>query len=74
MKDRAAQLRAAGDAAVARHLAGEAGQIRQVLIEKPGLGRTEHFTLTEIDSDQTGEIIAARITGHTHRALIATPL
>ncbi len=74
VKDRAAQLRAAGDAAVARHLAGEAGQIRQVLIEKPGLGRTEHFTLTEIDSDQTGEIIAARITGHTHRALIATPL
>jgi threonylcarbamoyladenosine tRNA methylthiotransferase MtaB len=71
VKERAGRLRAAGDAAVARHLAAEQGAQRQVLVEKPGLGRTEHFTLTEIDSDATGAIVSARITGYTQRALIA---
>ena len=34
-------------------------------------GRTEHFTLAEIDAGRAGEIVAARITGHTSRALVA---
>ncbi|MBH0237821.1 tRNA (N(6)-L-threonylcarbamoyladenosine(37)-C(2))-methylthiotransferase MtaB [Methylobrevis albus] len=74
IRDRAARLRAAGDAALARHLASEAGRTRKVLVEKPGLGRTEQFTLTEIDGGDAGEIVTARITGHTGRALTATML
>ncbi|WP_181705047.1 tRNA (N(6)-L-threonylcarbamoyladenosine(37)-C(2))-methylthiotransferase MtaB [Chthonobacter rhizosphaerae] len=71
VKDRAARLRAVGEAAFARHLAGEAGRARQVLVEKPGVGRTEQFTLTEIDRGAPGEIVPAVVTGHTVRALVA---
>lgn len=71
VKARAARLRAAGDAAVARHFAAELGARRLVLVEKDGLGRTEQFTLTEIDRGAPGEIVAATITGHTARALTA---
>jgi threonylcarbamoyladenosine tRNA methylthiotransferase MtaB len=71
IKDRAARLRAVGDAAFARHLASEAGRPRLVLVEKDGLGRTEHFTLAEIDAGRPGEIVPAVITGHTGRALVA---
>jgi threonylcarbamoyladenosine tRNA methylthiotransferase MtaB len=71
VKARAARLRAAGDAALARHLAGEAGRHRLVLVEKEGLGRTEQFTLAEIDRGRPGEIVPAVVTGHTGRALVA---
>lgn len=71
IKERAARLRAAGDAAVGRHFAAEIGASRRVLVEKAGLGRTEQFTLTEIDRGEPGDIVAATITGHTTRALTA---
>jgi threonylcarbamoyladenosine tRNA methylthiotransferase MtaB len=74
IKDRAAQLREKGAAALGRHLAAEEGATRQVLVERHGLGRTEHFTPAEIASGEPGDIVAARITGRTHRALIARPL
>ena len=74
IKDRAAQLRAKGAAALGRHLAAEEGATRQVLVERHGLGRTEHFTPAEIASGEPGDIVPARITGRTHRALIARPL
>jgi threonylcarbamoyladenosine tRNA methylthiotransferase MtaB len=72
IKERAARLRHAGEAALARHLAAEQGSLRHVLVEREGLGRTEHFTVAEIDATP-GAIVAARITGRTDRALIATP-
>ena len=71
IRDRAAQLRAVGDAALAAHLAAAVGRDAKILIEKPGIGRTEQFTLTEIDGGTAGDIIAARIIGHTGRALVA---
>ena len=71
VKERAARLRAAGDAALARHLAAERGALRQVLVEAEGLGRTEHFTPAEIGIGRPGEVVAARVTGHTARALLA---
>ena len=72
IKTRAARLRAAGEAALARYLQAEIGQRRSVLIERPGLGRTEHFTLAEVPATAApGDIVMTRITGHTHRALIA---
>ncbi len=71
VKARAARLRAVGEAAYARHLAGEAGRRHLVLVEKDGLGRTEQFTLAEIDRGRPGEIVPAVVTGHTARALVA---
>jgi threonylcarbamoyladenosine tRNA methylthiotransferase MtaB len=71
IKARAAELRAAGDDALVRHLASETGRRRLVLVEKEGVGRTEQFTLTAIDRGLPGEIIPAVVTGHTARALTA---
>jgi len=71
VKERAARLRAAGEASLARHLAAERGATRRVLVERDGLGRTEHFTPAEIRFGRPGEVVSARVTGHTARALLA---
>ncbi|MCB1499991.1 MAG: tRNA (N(6)-L-threonylcarbamoyladenosine(37)-C(2))-methylthiotransferase MtaB [Bauldia sp.] len=71
VKERAARLRAAGEAALARHLDGERGATRQVLVERDGLGRTEHFTPADIGFGRPGDVVAARVIGHTGRALLA---
>ena len=66
IKDRAARLRAAGDAAVARHLAAQTGQEHRILMEAPEMGRTEQFTEVSFATAQpVGQIVTARITGHT---------
>ncbi len=63
-KERAARLRAAGEAAVARYLSSRIGREEHVLIEKPGLGRTEGFAPVRLDPALTEGAIAARtITG-----------
>jgi threonylcarbamoyladenosine tRNA methylthiotransferase MtaB len=71
VKQRAARLRAAGNAAHARHLAALVGTSQRVLVERDGLGRTEDFTLAAVDRGQPGEIVEARITGHDGERLIA---
>jgi threonylcarbamoyladenosine tRNA methylthiotransferase MtaB len=71
--ERAARLRAKGEAAFAAHLAAEQGTVRRLLVENGGVGRTEQFTLAEIDGTP-GRFVDARIVGHTARALIAAPL
>ncbi len=71
VKERAARLRAKGNTAFAAHLASEHGAQRKVLIERDGIGRTEHFTLAEIVGPRPGEVVAARITGNTSRTLLA---
>ena len=73
VKERAARLRAAGDAAYRRHLAGLAGTAQRVLVEREGLGRTEGFTLAAIDAGLPGEIIQAVVSGHDGEKLIAAP-
>ena len=72
VKERAARLRAAGDAAHARHLGSLSGTAQRVLVERDGIGRTEDFTLAAIDAGQPGEIVAARISGHDGERLLAT--
>ena len=74
VRERAARLRAKGDAAFAAHLAAEQGATRRVLVEAAGIGRTEHFTRTAIDTGAPGAVVAARITGRTARTLLATAL
>jgi threonylcarbamoyladenosine tRNA methylthiotransferase MtaB len=64
IKARAAQLRAAGDDKVMRHLAAQIGRTHSVLMENPHMGRTEQFTEVRFDAAQTeGAIVKAKITG-----------
>jgi threonylcarbamoyladenosine tRNA methylthiotransferase MtaB len=64
VKDRAARLRAAGDAALHVHLTAQVGQTHHILTEGPRMGRTEQFTEVAFDTDQPeGQIVTAIITG-----------
>ncbi len=72
IKDRAARLRAAGTARVARHLDEQQGRVHQVLLENARMGRTEQFTEVTFGSDQPeGQIVSARVTGHDAARLTA---
>lgn len=72
VKDRAARLRAAGDAALDRHLREQIGQAHKILTEGPRLGRTEQFTEVTFASDQPeGTILTATITGRSGGRLVA---
>jgi threonylcarbamoyladenosine tRNA methylthiotransferase MtaB len=64
IKERAKRLRAAGEAALARRLASERGRQRQVLIESPTQGRTEHFIPVAISGERAGTVRALTVTGH----------
>jgi threonylcarbamoyladenosine tRNA methylthiotransferase MtaB len=70
VRERAERLRAAGNAAFSGRLAAEQGATRRILVERGGTGRTEHFMPAVIEGTP-GTIVAARITGATHRALLA---
>ncbi|UYO54085.1 tRNA (N(6)-L-threonylcarbamoyladenosine(37)-C(2))-methylthiotransferase MtaB [Rhodopseudomonas palustris] len=64
IRDRAARLRAAGEAALQRRLAAEIGATRAVLIESPTQGRTEHFLPVAISGATPGDVQTLRITAH----------
>ena len=60
IRDRAARLRAAGAAQVARHLAAQIGQPHRVLTESTRMGRTAQFAEVHFDTDQpVGQIVDA---------------
>lgn len=72
IKDRAARLRATGDAAIASHLVAQAGKTHRILMENPRMGRTEQFTEVDFSTDQPeGAIITAQITGYAGARLTA---
>jgi threonylcarbamoyladenosine tRNA methylthiotransferase MtaB len=72
IKSRAARLRAAGDKAVARHLAAQQGREHRILMESPDLGRTEQFAEVAFStSHDPGQIISAVITGQAGDRLTA---
>ncbi|MEX0406180.1 tRNA (N(6)-L-threonylcarbamoyladenosine(37)-C(2))-methylthiotransferase MtaB [Aquibium sp. LZ166] len=71
VKERAARLRAAGDAAYRRHIEALRGTDQSVLVEREGVGRTEGFTLVKVDRGSPGEIVPVRISGHDGSQLIA---
>ncbi|MBP2298151.1 tRNA (N(6)-L-threonylcarbamoyladenosine(37)-C(2))-methylthiotransferase MtaB [Azospirillum picis] len=74
-KERAARLRAAGEAAEARTLAGLVGRTATVLVEKDDLGRTEHFAATRLGRPfPPGSLVPAAITGIANGVLTGTPL
>jgi threonylcarbamoyladenosine tRNA methylthiotransferase MtaB len=75
VKARAAALREKGEAALRRHLAGEIGARRRVLMETPESGHTEHFTRAQVRScAEPGTVLDVAITGHDGRQLVAAPL
>ncbi|HEY4192838.1 MAG TPA: tRNA (N(6)-L-threonylcarbamoyladenosine(37)-C(2))-methylthiotransferase MtaB, partial [Mesorhizobium sp.] len=74
VKSRAARLRAAGEAAYARHLKSLTGSRQSILIERDGIGRTEGFTMASVGIGSPGEIVEATITGHDGARLLAAPL
>jgi len=68
VKERAARLRATGDAALARHLDRQVGRRITALVERPGLARAEDFTETAFDgAARAGALVAGRVTGHDGR-------
>jgi len=72
IRDRAARLRAAGDEAVARHLAAQVGREHRVLTEGPLMGRTEGFAEVAFATPRSeGAIVTARITGQDGARLLA---
>jgi len=66
IKDRAAQLRAAGSAQVTKHLSEQIGKTHHILMESPDMGRTEQFTEVRFNTPQPeGQIVIAKILSHT---------
>ncbi|HET7409761.1 MAG TPA: tRNA (N(6)-L-threonylcarbamoyladenosine(37)-C(2))-methylthiotransferase MtaB [Paracoccaceae bacterium] len=71
-KERAARLRALGDARAAEWAAAQVGTIQRVLIERPDMGRAETFAEVAFKAPQpVGAIVEARIAGHDGAVLRA---
>jgi threonylcarbamoyladenosine tRNA methylthiotransferase MtaB len=64
IKERAARLRAAGDAALRRRLESEIGETRHVLIESATQGRTEHFLPVAILGATPGTVRRLTMVSH----------
>ena len=63
-KERAAQLRAAGEKQLASYLASQIGKTAQVIIEKENIGRTEHFAMIELDKVmEPGSLVEVDVVG-----------
>jgi threonylcarbamoyladenosine tRNA methylthiotransferase MtaB len=72
VKERARRLREKGAAALRRHLDGEIGARRRVLVESRKTGRTEHFTPMRLAAPaEPGTIFDVTVTGHDGRQLLA---
>jgi threonylcarbamoyladenosine tRNA methylthiotransferase MtaB len=79
VKERAARLRAAGEAATIRHLDGRLGAVEKVLIEKEDVGHTEQFVPVRVASRggsnlPPGDVVAARVTARDGLTLRAEAL
>ena len=76
IKERAARLRATGDQALASHLSALVESEQDVLIEKPGMGRTPCFAPVKFKgAGEAGDIVRVRITASDGKHLIGgTPL
>ena len=71
VKERAARLRVAGQAAFAAHLESKRGITADILVERGRRGRLADFTPVGIDFGGSGEIVEATVAGHDNRRLLA---
>jgi threonylcarbamoyladenosine tRNA methylthiotransferase MtaB len=61
-KERAAQLRIAGEKQLASYLASQVGKTASVVVEKDLMGRTEHFSMIELDRViEPGSVVTATV-------------
>jgi threonylcarbamoyladenosine tRNA methylthiotransferase MtaB len=75
VKARAARLRAAGDAALVRHLDRQIGRQVEALVERPGRARAADFTEIAFDGDAPiGRLASFEVFGHDGRMAIARPV
>jgi threonylcarbamoyladenosine tRNA methylthiotransferase MtaB len=73
VKERARRLRDKGAAAFIRHLDGEVGRRRRVLMEANDVGRTEQFTPVHVAATiEPGVMMDVMITGHDGRQLLTS--
>ena len=71
VRARAARLRAAGDAALARHLDRQVGRVVAALVERPGRARSPDFTEIAFEGDAPiGHIVPITVEGHDGRLAI----
>jgi len=72
IKERAARLRAAGDAALVRHLDRQLGRTLAGLVERPGVARAEDFTEIAFTGDApVGGVVDMVVTGHDGKRVTA---
>jgi threonylcarbamoyladenosine tRNA methylthiotransferase MtaB len=75
VKARAAELRAAGAAGLARHLGRQQGRVLSGLVERPGVARAEDFTEIAFTGEApVGEVVSLRVTGHDGKRVLAETL
>lgn len=80
VKERAARLREAGEAALLRHFARHMGQMREALVERGSMARLSDFTQVKLSwpdgagDDAAGRVVLVQITGHDGKQLFGTPL
>jgi threonylcarbamoyladenosine tRNA methylthiotransferase MtaB len=67
---RAKLLRAAGDAALALHLAAQVGRKLTLLTEQGGTARAEDFTRVRVGDVPAGRLVAAEIVGRDKKMLL----
>jgi threonylcarbamoyladenosine tRNA methylthiotransferase MtaB len=71
-RERATQLRAAGAQAAAAYLASRVGSTAQVLVERGGVGRSEHFAPVAIGpAARDGALVTATVVAANAETLIA---
>ncbi len=74
IKERAARLRAAADAALAAELSSRIGSETDVLIEQPGIGRAAFYAAVSFAAAGTeGSVRRMRLVGSNGRTLIGEP-
>jgi threonylcarbamoyladenosine tRNA methylthiotransferase MtaB len=75
VKERAARLRAAGEAALAAELRSRVGSETDVLIERPGIGRADFYaTVSFTTSGAAGSIQRMRLVGSSRNSLVGVPV
>ena len=76
IRERAARLRAFGEAALARHLERHLGETRSSLLERGLAARLPDFTPVRLTAlaGEGGQVLPVRITGHDGKQLLGTHL
>jgi threonylcarbamoyladenosine tRNA methylthiotransferase MtaB len=75
VKERAARLRAAGEAALAAELFSRVGDETDVLIERPGIGRAEFYAAVRFAAaGDPGSVRRMRLVGSNGKSLAGVPV